>query len=378
MSILSRWVLASTLSVSVLAAASPGRAFDAPTGVETSAPNVQSKARTAAILSKISRDWFKGEWAAYKKRFISTDGRVIDNANGGASHSEGQGYGLSLALAADDAEAFDTIWRWTETHLRRDADALFSWKWDPRNQKTADVNNASDGDILIAWALARAAKRFGRPDYETQARAIAKALAAETLVTHGGRTLLLPAVAGFGAAEQPVGPVVNLSYWIFAAFRDLAVLDPGNDWSRLRQSGLALLDASRFGPAGLPSDWIALGSSAPEPAGTFAAQFGYDAIRIPLYLAQDEGVPRETLARFADTISVDAKGEPSVVDITTGLIRQRMKGVGYRAVLALARCASHGEAMPPELMSTRDAFYYPETLRLLSISVVQERLPICL
>ena len=36
------------------------------------------------------------EWTSFKTRFVKDDGRVIDNANGGVSHSEGQGWGLSF------------------------------------------------------------------------------------------------------------------------------------------------------------------------------------------------------------------------------------------------------------------------------------------
>ena len=42
------------------------------------------------------------EWAAYRRRFIRTDGRVVDIEKGGHTHSEGQGYGLLLAMRADD------------------------------------------------------------------------------------------------------------------------------------------------------------------------------------------------------------------------------------------------------------------------------------
>ena len=334
---------------------------------------------TATILSNLSQNWFKGEWAAYRAKFVSADGRVIDNANGDVSHSEGQGYGLLLALSAGDAAAFDTIWRWTAGHLQKRSDALFAWKWDPRDGKAVDLNNASDGDVLIAWALAKAAKRFARQEYEAEARRVVRALAAKVVVAHGKDVLLLPGAAGFGAGDQPAGPVVNLSYWVFAAFPDLAPLAPQADWAGLRQSGLRLLDASRFGPRRLPSDWIALGGTSPAPAARFPAQFGYDGIRIPLYLAQDPGVPRETLARFA---ALDGPGPlaggPAVIDTGTGAIRQPMPGSGYRMVYALARCATSGDTIPPQLLSTRDTDYYPETLRLLSISIVQERLSQCL
>ena len=51
---------------------------------------------------------------------------------------------------------------------------------------------------------------------------------------------------------------------------------------------------------------------------------------------------------------------------------------GYDLVLAIARCASAGEAIPPEMISTRSDLYYPETLRLLAVIALQERFPSCL
>ena len=334
---------------------------------------------TSTILTTLSKDWFKGEWRNYRGRFVSADGRVIDNGNGGISHSEGQGYGLLLAVQAEDAASFDTIWRWTAEHLRKRSDALFAWRWDPQQGQVTDLNNASDGDLLIAWALVRAAKRFGRDNYAAEARRIMDSWSAKVVVAQGGETLLLPAAAGFRAADQPAGPVVNPSYWIFAAFPDLAPLAPRLDWTALRRSGLRIIEASQFGPARLPADWIALGGSRPAPAANFPAQFGYNAIRIPLYLAQDPTAPQALLRRYAAAdFPGAARPGPGVVDLQTGLTRQAMPGAGYRMVLALARCAVRSEPIPMSLLSARDGFYYPETLRLLSVIVVQERFPRCL
>lgn len=185
----------------------------------------------------------------------------------------------------------------------------------------------------------------------------------------------MPGVADFGAGEQPDGPVVNPSYWVFPALRDFEALWPGKGWGGLRRSGFRLLQGARFGPLGLPTDWVALGGSAPAPARNFKAAFGYDAIRIPLYLAWDGDGPPSLLAAFA---RFSPASDPSVIDVSTGSSGPAMGGAGYRAVLALARCAARGETIPPDLMSARDPLYYPETLRLLFILAVQERYPRCL
>ncbi len=77
---------------------------------------------------------------------------MIDRTNGGVSHSESQGYGMLLAVAANDRAAFEAIWAWTQAHLYVRGDNLASWKWDPAaTPHVADPNNATDGDLLIAW-----------------------------------------------------------------------------------------------------------------------------------------------------------------------------------------------------------------------------------
>lgn len=370
--------LASTIGMAVLAGSMA--AFAAAPARQAVRPLADSaESRTATILTQVSESWFRGEWDAYRARFVSGDGRVIDNANGGISHSEGQGYGLLLALAANDGSSFATIWRWTFDHLRKRPDALFAWKWDPVKQQVGDLNDAADGDILIAWALTRAARRFDQPEYEVEAREIIKDIAAKLVRSSVAGPILMPAAKGFGAADQPDGPVVNLSYWVFPALRDFSSLAPDTDWSGVRRTGYELLNASQFGSRRLPADWEAWHGSSPVPARNFPAQFGYDAVRIPLYLAADPDAPRTTLYPFtvAHPERVDEPG-PAVIDVSSGIVGQKMSGAGYRAVFALARCAVHGERIPPALMSSRDTLYYPETLRLLSISIVQERFARCL
>jgi Endoglucanase Y len=61
---------------------------------------------------------FKAQFMAYKALFID-GGRVIDTGNGDVSHSEGQGYGMLFAIAADDKATFDALWQWTKSTLMR-------------------------------------------------------------------------------------------------------------------------------------------------------------------------------------------------------------------------------------------------------------------
>lgn len=343
-----------------------------------SAPS-SHESETRAIISEVSQAWFRSEWRAYRSAFVSPEGRVIDNANGGISHSEGQGYGLLLAAFADDHDAFQLIWNWTEKNLRGRPDLLFAWQWDPSKNQIVDKNNATDGDILVAWALAEGARRFARSDYLTAAKPIAQAIGAEMLQNSNHGAILLPAASGFSRKDQPDGPIVNLSYWVFPAFSTLRELAPEYDWEALRESGLSLLNGSRFGPRQLPADWQSVGDGVIAPARNFPPQFGYNAIRIPLYLAwSGDNASRRALRRFVGLTQGPLNVGLYVIDVNSGAAEQALDGAGYRLVVALARCAALGQPIDSELIKSRDALYYPETLRMLSLVVIQQRFPQCM
>ena len=135
---------------------------------------------TTQAAGDLAANWLETAWGTYKKRFVRA-GRVIDDVNR-ISHSEGQGYAMLIAVKAGDRAAFDEIWQWTKRELYVDPSGLAAWKWDDRTaSKVTDKNNASDGDILIAWALAEAAERWGSMTYREAARDIIRAVGKENI-----------------------------------------------------------------------------------------------------------------------------------------------------------------------------------------------------
>lgn len=198
------------------------------------------------------------DWAIYQENFISPEGRVIDTGNGNVSHSEGQGYGLIIAAAYGDREAFDRIWEWTQKNLQtRPNDKLLSWQWKPAGTMggaVSDPNNASDGDLLVAWALVRAHRQWGDYKYQQAAAQILTDLAKLDVIrlTNDG-LVFLPGTDGFAHDGLYT---LNLSYYVFPAFRELATAFPGSPWAELDESGQALLAKARFGKFDLPPDWI--------------------------------------------------------------------------------------------------------------------------
>lgn len=308
-------------------------------------------------------------WTDYKARFMAADGRVVDDANGDVSHSEGQGYAMLLAAAAGDDVAFSRLWGWTSRELYRRPDGLASWRWVPNAvPHVTDPNNATDGDLLIAWALLRAAKRWDSPDYRDASRRIALAVGRHATFPTKFGPALKPGASGFDAAGMADGPVVNLSYWVFPALDALPEVAPEVDWAALSRTGLALVAASRFGPGDLPSDWVSL-KGAPAPAKGFPREFGYNALRVPLYLAWG-GVG--TPALYAPFLRLAQGGAaPTTVDVATGLPREALREAGYRAVFALAACAA--DDVRPSPASGPDDHYYPSSLRLLSALAAADR-----
>ncbi|MER8826428.1 glycosyl hydrolase family 8 [Mesorhizobium sp. M0938] len=318
------------------------------------------------------------EWSLYKEKFLDPSGRIIDNANGKISHSEGQGYGLLLSYLADNKGDFDRIWAFTRTEMLVRGDGLVAWKWDPAAvPHVADTNNASDGDVLIAYGLALAGAAWQRPDLSASARNIAAALAANGLETVGDLVLLKPGNSGFSAGDRKDGPVVNPSYWVFEAFPVLAELVPDGPWRELDGSGKHLLATSmKIGPSSLPPDWVSL-KAKPRAADGFPPEFSYNAVRIPLYLLRSGNRDRALLEPFMTQMR-DQNGRVRIVDIATGQTRQLLDDAGYRIIPALVACVLDGTPLPDDTRSFSPTDYYPSTLQLLALSYARRNKPDCL
>lgn len=330
-------------------------------------------ATAAGLLAATGPAWAKpfdgAAWRDYAQRFLLPEGRVVDTGNKGISHSEGQGYGLLLAEAAGDRAAFDRILGWTQRNLMVREDGLSAWRWQPDGGVT-DRNNASDGDILIAWALLRAADRWKTEAYGTAAAAIVKALAAAVVVEQAGMTVLLPGHAGFRKGDSLV---LNPSYWVFPALRAFAALPGAEIWRKVADNGLALLSKARFGGFQLPPDWVTLDAKGNVAlAEGFRKQYGYDAVRVPLYLAWDGYRDPYYFRPFA-TLAAKYGGSaiPATVSLPGGTTTQVSASVGMLAVYRLAcRIAGTGaEVQVPPFGANED--YYSTTLAHLAALAAQ-------
>ena len=240
----------------------------------------------ALVLIVFSPGWAGSLWEKYKATFIDQSGRVVDYYQGGISHSEGQGYGMLLAVMEDDKKTFDKLWRWTKSNLGVRRDGLFAWSWGKRgNGKwgVIDYNDATDGDLLIAYALVEAAKRWQESRYLEEAGRIIGSIRKELAVNVNGRLFLLPGYYGFSHNGRFL---LNPSYIITKIYRTFAQFDERSFWMRLVDDGKRLLKEASDNPSGLPPNWIYLDESGVHPAKD--GIFGYDAVRVFLYMCWED------------------------------------------------------------------------------------------
>ncbi len=361
-----RRLLGATIGAAAMASALAG-ALLAPTrskaGAMTTSPAPMALPPTQRTASHEDR----ARWVAFRDRFISAEGRVIDTGNGHVSHSEGQGYGLLMAEWADDRATFERVLAWTNAHLGRPDDALFAWRWKP-GQATAvsDMNSATDGDLGIAWALARGGARWGVPAWQRQATRIGRSVLALSTREVAGRLLLLPGPCGF---DRPgTGKVVvNPSYYLFPAMRALAQLAPDPRWARLHEDGLWLVGAARFGRWGLSADWVEAASNGSlAPASGWPARFSWDAVRVPLYLiwAGEHGATAVNAAA-AFWAEWGDRSPPGWADLASGQLAPYAGHAGIQAVAALSLAAVTGRGGAPHAAVAEAPDYYAASLALL-------------
>jgi endoglucanase len=233
--------------------------------------------------------------------------------------------------------------------------------------------------LLIAWALTRAAKLWREPALATRAAQIVEDLAAKAVITDPAYgTLLLPAASGFSASDQADGPVINLSYWVFPAIEELSVISPKFPSQALIETGVKLLTTARFGTNQLPSDWVSLKENYPRPAEKFAPNFGYDAVRIPLYAAWIGPETSKLSSRIYQRWNKDSRDTVQVIELATGTPLVAMQDPGYQAVSELLTCSLGKPVNSQAITAFQPTEYYPSTLHLMSIIAISERYPQCL
>lgn len=234
------------------------------------------------------------DWNEYKSRFIQNDGRVIDKKNGNITHSEAIGYTLYFAYRFNDDKTFDKVYNWYKNNLHKNKYDLVSWKWGEKSHHKwgiLDHNNATDGDLWIAYDLLLMAQKREDTQLKAEAFSLMEAIKEHLVVTYGGKLFLLPGKEGFKKREHIV---LNPSYYRFDILEAFSTVEDTGPWRALARDGEWLLHQAVFSPLKLHSDWITIDENLTvKPAQNKI--FGYDAIRIPLNIIQSNLSTKTTL-----------------------------------------------------------------------------------
>lgn len=292
-------------------------------------------------------------WRDWKAAYLRSDGRVVDEQNEGISHSEGQAYGLLLAQSWGDRAAFSLIENWTRMNLAKRDDALLAWKWQVPG--IVDRRNATDGDLLRAWALLRASRDSGWREYTHKFGPICRALVASCLAPdpRSPREWLLKPAKHMRADLS--GVIVNPSYYHLRALTELGEATGQLPLLRAAAHGERLLTD----PNAL-RDWIDVTATGIGNAPNLSNYFGWDALRLPLYLFWSGHREHPALhiasARFT---SATFKDHVATVTDPAGMPLAQSNAAGFRAVAALAKGLAPVPPRPGQ-------GYYADTLALLA------------
>jgi endo-1,4-beta-D-glucanase Y len=295
-----------------------------------------------------------------------------DNENGmvDTTVSEGIGYGMIFAVFMDDQPLFDSLFKYSETHL--DGNGLMVWLIepgglpgieDPTSGRRAS-GSASDADEDMAWALAMAAQKWGGsgslPDsYANLARTWIGRI---YQFSADSRYTLLNAGDSWGVTFA-----WNPSYFAPHQYRLFAKLDTANasGWTGIVDKGYEVLAASQ-NPSGLVPAWTDAGGVPTASWTGGPTHYQYDAARVPFRVAQDyceTGDPRAAAILAKLTAFFSNIGASGIVDgyELTGVARpENTTPAGVQSALFV------GAAGVGAMSTTNQAFVDSVYVRLVS------------
>ncbi|MEO6985298.1 MAG: cellulose synthase complex periplasmic endoglucanase BcsZ [Paralcaligenes sp.] len=306
-------------------------------------------------------------WEAFKDKFISADGRVIDVGSTDArTVSEGQAYGLFFALVANDRPQFEKLLDMTQNILAQGdlTKHLSAWLWGKRSDGTwgvIDSNPASDADLWLAYTLLQA----GHIWHERRFTALGTLLARQILTEETERLpglgwSVLPGPKGFHPSADSWR--LNPSYVPLQVLRGLDELLPEHfKWRRLIETSRRLLVESA--PHGFSPDWVQYqsvkGKAGFRPDEATQALGSYNAIRVYLWAGMldradpDAALLLKTFRPMVDYVQKHGS-PPETMNTATGKPGPNAGNAGFSAALVPFLLAS-GEPLLAQAQTARVA-----------------------
>ena len=280
------------------------------------------------------------------------------------------------------APTFDRIWGWTRANLMVRDDALLAWRWEPgKRPAVADMNNASDGDILVAWALAEAGEFWGDMSYRTAARRIAVEIGRKTRAVQD-QARRAAAAGRVRVSRRATARTARSSICPIGCSRPSRAcrcVAPEVDWRGLdpERASTLLKDVEfrRRRPAGRMG--VAEGRTAKPADGFPRAVLLQRHPHSALYRLGRASASANTTSR--SHALGDALSRMAIIDVDGPRSRNVRRRRIWHDRGSADLCASRGSPLGATCARFAHAEnYYPATLRLLAIPAAQMRFPSCL
>lgn len=314
---------------------------------------------TLCLVSLCSVANAKG-WDDYKQKYLADNGAIIDTGNNKISHTEGQSYGLIFSLYYDDQESFKKILKWTDDNLFNSEKGLYVWAYKRQeSDPVADKNNATDGDLMIAWALIEAGKKWKNKDYIRKGEKILSVIQNSLVVSFAKKDVLLPGLVSFLDSSKIT---INPSYYIFPALKAVSQHTYQKRWKKIADDGKKIITSVEGLKVPITPDWLTMTLDGKvEVSDKWPARSSYDAIRVPMYLYwEDQNAPE--LAEWKNWFSkFSANTNPAYVDVVSGEQAKYTMTSGLLNVRKLVM----GEAVEEPVFTEKDD-YFNASLSMLS------------
>ena len=190
------------------------------------------------------------------------------------------------------------------------------------------------------------------------------------VVERDNRLFLLPGYYGF---LQNDGLVLNPGYMIFPAFSLFAGHENPDFWKRLHRDSLKILAACTFTRLKLPADWVFRKGTGTSLFAQRSDLFGYEAIRVLLYLAWDGTLTALPGTRDMLDLIHRLGYVPRHVDLAGSAVSLEDAPAGFYAVYARAAASLERTEQSNKLweqarerMRKETGDYYSHVLYLLS------------
>jgi endo-1,4-beta-D-glucanase Y len=226
---------------------------------------------------------------SYNSKYLLDEGRIIDDQS--VTTSKGQGYSLIRSVLTNDKSTFDKVLKWTSSNLKRPDDSLFASKYGRVDGqfKILEQENTTDGDLDIAYSLLQANKKWKDISYLDLAKKIIGDIWKTRVIEHNGMKFLLPA----SSRAKEGFEIINPSYFSPMYYAEFAIVDPTNNWNRLRDDTYSELEKINQSHVLFP-DWIKYNISSQQYESAAQAlfkdksdNFSFEAIRILLRVGED-------------------------------------------------------------------------------------------